>query len=164
MSDWIIVSDATPLIGLAKIDGVVWLKRLFGEIWIPQAVYHEVVVAGSGKVGSEEIAQAAWIRTISVKDREKVTYLLTQLDTGEAEAIVLAKERDADWLLMDEIRGRTIAQGLGLKVIGTLGILLLAKEEGLVPEVRPLLDALMTQRFRISDFVYRQVLRQAGEL
>lgn len=159
-----IISDATPLIGLTKIDGIVWLKRLFGEIWIPQAVYHEVVVAGSGKVGSEEIAQAAWIRTVSVNDREKVAYLLTQLDIGEAEAIVLAQERNADWLLMDEIRGRTIAQGLGLKVIGTVGILLLAKDEGLIAEVRPLLDALTAQRFRISEFVYRQALRQAGEL
>lgn len=57
----VVVSDATPLIALAKIGGLAWLNRLFGEIFIPQAVYHEVVVVGVGKTGSEEVANAAWI-------------------------------------------------------------------------------------------------------
>lgn len=90
--------------------------------------------------------------------------MLSQLDIGEAEAIVLAQEKEVDWLLMDEIRGRTIAQGLGLKVIGTVGILLLAKDAGFISEIRPLLDILLSQRFRISERVYRSVLERAGEL
>lgn len=100
---------------------------------------------------------------MAVVDRTKVNYLLTQLDIGEAEAIVLAQEKQADWLLVDENKARTIAQRLGLPMIGTVGLLLLAKQQGKIPAVRPQLDALRSHQFRLSHKVYALVLTQANE-
>ena len=164
MSSLTIVSDATPLIALAKLDGISWLHQLLGEIIIPEAVYDEVVVAGANKIGSDVIDTAHWIHVHQVKDKTHVLLLLNQLDRGESEAIALAYELKADWLLMDEIRGRSVAKTLGLQVIGTVGLLVNAKEVGIVSEVRPLLDSLLVQDFRLSKRVITETLRRAGEL
>lgn len=159
----IVVSDATPLIALAKIGQLSWLPDLFGEVLVPGAVYTEIVVAGAGRIGAAEIQSANWIRMEAVVDRTRVNYLLTQLDIGEAEAIVLAQEKQADWLLVDENKARTIAQRLGLRMIGTVGLLLLAKQQGKISTIRPLLDSLRSQQFRLSQKVYELVLKQANE-
>jgi len=98
----IVVSDATPLIGLAKINHFFLLKDLFGTVIIPQAVYDEVVTHAPNRPGATEVSQAAWIQTQTVSDKTKVAYLRTDLDQGEAEALVLAKELTADWVLLDE--------------------------------------------------------------
>lgn len=155
--------DATPLIALAKIGQLSWLPDLFGEVLIPGAVYSEIVIAGAGRIGAAEIQAASWIRMEAVVDRTKVNYLLTQLDIGEAEAIVLAQEQQADWVLVDETKARAIAQRLGMRLIGTVGLLLLAKQQGKITGVRPLLDALRSQQFRLSQTVYDLVLKQAQE-
>ncbi|NOX63287.1 MAG: DUF3368 domain-containing protein [Chloroflexi bacterium] len=160
---FIVVSDATPLIALAKIGGLAWLPELFGEVIVPDAVYREVVIGGVGRSGSEEIRTADWIQVRSVRDRGKVERLLNDLDIGEAEAIALAQEMSADWLLLDEIRARTVAKNLELPVIGTVGLLRLAKQEGLVTSVKPLLDALLVSGFRLSKVVYESILKQVDE-
>jgi predicted nucleic acid-binding protein len=85
------------------------------------------------------------------------------LDIGEAEAIVLAQEKQADWLLVDENKTRTIAQRLGMRMIGTVGLLLLAKQQGKIATIRPLLDSLRHQQFRLSQKVYESVLKQVNE-
>jgi predicted nucleic acid-binding protein len=72
----LVVADATPLIALAKIGQLAWLPDLFGEILVPDAVYTEIVIAGSGRSGAEEIRTANWIRVESLADRSKVNYLL----------------------------------------------------------------------------------------
>lgn len=159
----IVVSDATPLIALAQIGQLAWLPDLFGEVIVPTAVYAEIVVAGSGRSGAAEIQSASWIHRDAVTDRTKVNYLLTQLDIDEAEAIVLAQERQANWLLVDEIKARTIAQRLGLHMIGTVGLLLLAKQQGKIGAVRPFLDELRSHQFHLSQKVYDAVLKQANE-
>ncbi len=103
----IIVSNTTPLIGLATIRRFDFLRQFFGEIYIPRAVYDEAVVAGKEIGGAKrEISTATWIHTVAVQDRLAVEVLLDELDLGEAETIVLARELDADWVLMDERKGR----------------------------------------------------------
>ncbi len=103
----IVVSNTTPLIGLATIQRFELLQQLFGEIYVPQAVYDESVVAGHGEGGAKrEVTAAAWIRTARVQDRLAVEVLLDELDLGEAETIVLARELNAEWVLMDEKNGR----------------------------------------------------------
>jgi predicted nucleic acid-binding protein len=103
----IVVSNTTPLIGLASIQRFQLLEQLFREIHIPQAVYDEAVVAGREEGGAKrEVQTATWIKTLPVKDRLAVDMLLGELDLGEAETIVLAREIDADWVLMDEKKGR----------------------------------------------------------
>lgn len=158
-----VVSDATPLIALAKIGRLSWLPDFFGKVFIPRAVHTEVVVAGVGRSGASEIQAAGWIQTAAVTDRTKINYLLSQLEIGEAEAIVLAQEKQADWLLIDENKARAIVQRLGLRIIGTVGLLLLAKRQGKIAAVRPQLDALQSHQFRLSQRVYDSVLKQANE-
>ena len=98
----IIVSNTTPLIGLASIGQFDLLHAMFGEITIPQAVYDEAVVAGRTEGGAKrEVSSATWIKTVPVRDRLAVEVLLDELDLGEAETIILARELHADWVLME---------------------------------------------------------------
>lgn len=160
----IVVSNTTPLIGLATIRRFDSLRQLFGEIYIPRAVYDEAVVAGKEIGGAKhEISTATWIHTVEVKDRLAVEVLLDELDLGEAETIVLARELDADWVLMDERKGRRKLAQLGMPKIGTVGILLKAKQVGLLPIVHPELEKLRRRGFSISQAVVDAVLQQAGE-
>jgi predicted nucleic acid-binding protein len=98
-----------------------------------------------------------------VQDQRAVEVLLDELDRGEAETIVLARELNADWVLMDEKKGRRKVTELGLDKIGTLGILLKAKQVGLLPQIRPDVERLRAQGFSISQRVVDAVLRQANE-
>lgn len=103
----IVVSNTTPLIGLASIGRFDLLHAMFGEITIAQAVYEEAVIAGRAEGGAKrEVSGASWVKTVSVRDRLAVEVLLDELDLGEAETIILARELHADWVLMDEKKGR----------------------------------------------------------
>jgi predicted nucleic acid-binding protein len=160
----IVVSNTTPLIGLASIQRFQLLEQLFGEIHIPQAVYDEAVLAGREVGGARREVQAAtWIKTLPVQDRLAVDVLLGELDLGEAETIVLAREIDADWVLMDEKKGRRKLAQLDLPKIGTLGILLKAKQLGLLSTIQPEIARLRQLGFSVSPSVVEAVLRQAGE-
>jgi predicted nucleic acid-binding protein len=160
----IIVSNTTPLIGLASIQRFDLLQQLFGELYIAQAVYDEAVVAGREAGGAKrEVSTAAWIKTVRVKDRLAVEVLLDEMDLGEAETLVLAREIGADWVLMDEKKGRRKLKQLGLKKIGTVGILLKAKQVGFLSAIRPDIERLCQQGFTLSQAVIDQVLQEAGE-
>ena len=111
----IVVSNTTPLIGLASINRFDLLNILFGEIFIPRAVSSEAVVAGREEGGAKrQFSSATWINTRYVKDRPAVNDLLNDLDLGESETIVLARELNADWVLMDEKKGRRELSQLGM--------------------------------------------------
>lgn len=160
----IIVSNTTPLIGLASIQRFGLLRELFGKIYISNAVYNEAVTAGREAGGAKrEVSTATWIEVVAVKNSLAVDSLLDKLDLGEAETIILARELEADWVLMDEKKGRRKLTQLGLKKIGTVGILLKAKQVGLLPLIRPDLERLHEQGFRISQTVINMVLKQANE-
>ncbi len=163
----IVVSDASVLIALARIGHLDMLPTLFGKVFIPRAVAREIEVGG--KDGSELFKQAEWIHIVDLRSLELTEKLSSphrnnvKLDKGEAQAIALALELDADYLLIDERRGRRVAESLGIDLIGVLGVLALAKRKGLLPEIRPALDALRRVGFRISDDLYRFVLEEADE-
>jgi len=120
-----IISDATPLVSLAKIHQFDLLEKLFGRLFITSEVYGEVVVAGAGMAGSEETSKAAWIEVHPIKNLASL--LLAQkrftLDLGELSTLVLAKEAGADLLLLDDIAARKLAKREGFRVQGTVGIL-----------------------------------------
>lgn len=159
----IVVSNTTPLIGLASIQQFGLLQALFGEVHIAQAVYDEAVVAGRGISGAKrEVSEAPWIKTTFVQDRLAVDVLLDELDLGEAETIVLARELQADWVLMDERKGRRKLTQLGLNKVGTIGILLQAKQRGLIVNLRHELEELRQRGFSISQAVIDAVLQQAN--
>lgn len=161
----IVVSDTSPLVSLSAVGRLDLLRALFGRVLIPEAVYREIVEQGAGRPGASEVAVASWIERQTPTDAALASLLKTELDEGEAEAITLALESAADVVLLDERRGRQRAEALGLRVTGVLGILVEAKRQGRLGEIRPALDALReTAGFWLSNHLYRRALEMAGEL
>lgn len=166
----IVVSNSSPLIALAKIGEFNLLHSLYEELLIPQAVREEVTRVGQdpeeiekNRPGIEEVRRATWIRLVNVSNLAAVQLLRGRLDAGESEAIVLALELNADLLLIDEARGRRVAQAQGINTSGTVGTLVAAKTQGLILEVTPLLNALMASGFRMSQDLYQTARKLAGE-
>lgn len=160
----IVVSNTTPLSELAKVGKMYLLRDIFGQVIIPQQVYDEVTTGNHPAV--EQVRSATWLEIRTVSDEQKVINLQrqTSLDRGESAAIVLAEELNAQRLLIDEWAGREVAKARNLPIIGTVGILLIAKQQGLMPTVKPILDDLIRAGKRINPNLYQDVLKVAGEL
>lgn len=156
-----VVSNTTPIISLATIGQVALFKQLFGTIHIPHAVYAELKTKQAP--GHSEI-DASYFQQRTIQGTLYVGLLDHDLDRGETEAIVLAKELNADTLIMDERTGYLIAQEQGIHVIGTLTVLLMAKAQGFIPAVKPLLDEMIERGRWYSPFVYDNFLKKIGEL
>lgn len=160
----IAVSNSSPVILLSGIGRLHLLRDLFDEVVIPPAVREEVVARGWGRPGAAALAEANWIAVRPVADREAVQELLRELGPGEAEAIALAAELEVPvTLVLDDDRARQAAVQRGFRVVGSAGILVLAKRDGLLALVRPVLDELRSAGLYLSDTVYRGVLTTAGE-
>jgi predicted nucleic acid-binding protein len=159
----IIVSDTTPISELAKVDHLDLLPKLFGKVVIPQGVFDELQV---GEHPAAKLVQdLSWLQVLTVDNQQLVRELQQsfKLDLGESEAIALAEEIGASQLLIDERAARKVAIARKLPLIGTVGILLLAKRQGLLDSVKDVLDEMQAQGMRISDRLYVQVLTLAQE-
>jgi predicted nucleic acid-binding protein len=156
----IVVSNATPIISLSSVGRLDILEELFCEVVVSTAVYHEIK-AKKG-YGYDEV-ESEFITVESVRGRIYSDLLLNQLDLGEAETIILSKEKNADYVIIDENIGYRIAKNSGLEVIRTLSILLRAKEKGIVGELKPILDEMITKGRWYSKTVYEIILKKAGE-
>jgi predicted nucleic acid-binding protein len=157
----IIVANTTPIISLASINRLDLLEKLFGKIIIAEAVYNEIKAKPSYAYNEIE---NTFIDVQKIKGSLYKDFLLTELDSGEAETIILAKELNADFVIIDENLGYKIANNVGLNVIRTLSLLLKAKQKGYINEVKPLIDKMRIQGRWYSDKVYYTFLKQAGEL
>ena len=159
----IIVSDAGPLIGLAKTGNLYLLKEIFSEVIIPTAVLHELKLT-EDRLGSKSLSKAVkkekWIKVCEVDTLN--SKLLLTLDKGETEAIILAK-KSGNVILMDEIKGRKAAKKAGLDVIGTGRILIAAKEKGLIPNVTNVLNDLNKSGYRLSSKLCNKIKLISGE-
>ena len=165
MTPDLIVADAGPLIGLAIAGRVEILGALFQKVLIPEAVLEELQIEAS-RLGSFALSKAkeeGWLSAENVPENTDMTQLTELLDRGEAEAIVLAQSRDAR-LLIDERKGRAVARSRGMRVIGTGGVLLLAKREHVIDQIAPILDELASHGYRLSDELRRELLVLAGEV
>ena len=149
-----VVSNASPLIALEQIGQLELLHSLFAEILIPDQVAAETVAS---------VQPRSWIRQQSLSSPLQVPPRPT-LGPGEREAICLAVEVRARAILLDDDPARKLAVQLGLPVIGTAGVLVLAKERQLIPAVRPCLDALIENRFFLSRALYDLILNRVGEI
>ncbi len=156
----IIVSNTTPIMSLATVGQIALLEHLFGRISIPREVEREL--KDNQYPGHTDIDQP-WCEIHDVQGMLYVGFLCHDLDRGEAEAITLAKELHADTLILDERTGYKIAKQQGLHVIGTLTVLLMAKQQGLIAAVRPILDEMIQKGRWYSQAVYPSFLRQIGE-
>jgi hypothetical protein len=159
-----VVADASVLIALSTIRQLTLLVERFPQgIVIPQAVWREVVEQGRGRPGAQDVAMAPWVTVQNAAPSGIRQLLLAELEVGEAEAIALAHEISADLILLDERDARQAAARLGLRSLGTIGILIWAKQSGRLLQLRPTLDALQQGRFRISRSLYIQALAVVGE-
>jgi predicted nucleic acid-binding protein len=154
------------LIGLSSIGQLHLLKKLLhDEIIIPEAVWHEVVETGAGRPGARAIESADWITVRQVSDTDLLCLLKNELDRGEAEAIALAKEIEAKLILLDERDARKTAKSLRLNVLGTIGLLIQAKQAGRITSLQAMLDQLRDEaQFRISNSLYELAMKAVGEI
>lgn len=157
-----VVSNTTPIISLLKIGKLEILKDLYEEIYIPQEVFSEIE-AGKNKKYYLNLQEVEWIRIEQIQDKKSVAYFL-DLDKGEAEAIMLATESEADLILLDEALGRYHAKHAGLKVTGTIGILIKAKKQGLISELKPLLFELREKGVWLSESLIEKILELTNEI
>ena len=140
------------------------LQEIYGLIVIPAAVYNELTAEGAGEVIATAVKTSNWIETRAVKNLTIVASLMDKINEGEAEAIALAIELNAEELLMDERLGRREAIRLGVSITGVLGVLSIAKGRGIISAVKPAIDELRYRAdFRISQKLYNEVLEAAGE-
>jgi predicted nucleic acid-binding protein len=159
-----VVVNATPLIALSLINRLALLPALFEEITVPRAVYEEVVV--QGRVGAATLSNAAWLQVREPDSSPTIEPLLLGLDAGELQVLLLARDLQPDWVLVDERLGRRVAHVLQLPVKGTVGILLAAFRAALLTKAEALeaVGQLHEQGFRISPAVvawFEQELEQA---
>lgn len=146
------VSNSSCLIALEKIGRLDLLSKVFDTVNIPPAVQSEL-----GQ-------KTDWLIVKTVENKAVVNSLKTQIGDGESEAIALAIEMADVLLVLDDKKARRIAKQLGLNVIGTVGLLLRAKNRGILTEIKPMLDALQAVGFRIAAALYQEALRLAKEI
>ncbi|MEM7796689.1 MAG: DUF3368 domain-containing protein [Cyanobacteria bacterium P01_C01_bin.118] len=160
----IVVSDTSALSNLALVNHLWLLKSIYQTVIIPEAVASELAAASNQTIS--DILKLDWIQTQSLNNLQLANQLQQDrgLDIGEASAIALALELQADDLLIDERLGRKEALQRGLSIIGILGILLVAKQRSLISQVQPIMDALINQAgFRVSPRLYQRILVLAQE-
>lgn len=155
----IVVTDAGPLIYLAGAGELALLRALFTLVVVPRVVYEEVTVAGAGRLGATAVADAAWL---VVEDQEPDPALLRSLDAGESAAIPLAARLGAS-LLADDAGARAAATERRIPVVGTLGVLLLAKRGGHIDKVAPVVARVTALGLYVTPDLLARVLRAAGE-
>jgi predicted nucleic acid-binding protein len=143
------------LIALERIGRLDLFARLYGEVIVPAAVVRETF---------ESRGLPPWLRMRPLALPLDAVIGRASLGAGETEAIALALEVGVNWIVLDDAPGRQLAESLGLPVIGTLGLLLQAKDNGIIDAVKPLVDALIAVDFRMTPALLTGVLRQAGEI
>jgi len=153
----LIVSNTSPLIVLKKARAIMLLTELFKEILIPPAVWSEL------KVREEEFfKRLEGLRITEVGDRHLVNALALTVDLGEAEAIALSLETDVPPLI-DDLKGRRIARRMGVRIIGSLGILALAKRNGLVDCIKPYIDRFLAEGYYLDKRLVEEFLKALDE-
>ena len=148
----IIVSDTSCLILLLKIDELDILKEMSNKIYVTSIIKEEL---------KQELPD--WIQILDPKDKHYQSILELDLDKGEASAIALMLELDDAILLIDDLKGRKIAEKLSLRFSGTFGLLIKAKQIGIIKSVKPILDKIRLTNFRFSEKLFIDILNQAKE-
>lgn len=157
------VADSSVLISLSNIGQLNLLKEMFSQVAIPKEVYEEVVTRGGDREGAKEVKGASWLKVLKVRDRSIVKLLRSSLDPGEAEVLALGFGKKFEYILVDEREARNMAKDLGMKVLGSIGVLIWGKRKGMIEEVKPLLKEMAESNFRISDELFSRVLKEVGE-
>jgi predicted nucleic acid-binding protein len=142
-----VISNTTSILSLLKINRLSLLKELYGSVIVPQAVFQEIE-NGKEKPYYTDLSKLGWINIQQIINPGSLDYFF-DLDRGEAEVLLLARELKADLVILDENLGRRYARQLDLTLTGTIGILLRAKQKGLIPSIKESILELTVKRFLV---------------
>jgi len=158
-----IIVNSTPIIALSSIDNLHLLKELYKTVIIPCAVKDEIEAKSKSKAHNQLEMSLDWIHVNEINNIAQKKTFRTQLHDGEVEVIILGQELFADLLIIDDYNAREYAKYLGFKVVGTIGILLLAKSKGIIHAIKPLMDKLIVNGIYISSRLYSEIMMIADE-
>lgn len=156
----IIISNATPIISLCSVGFEYIMEELFHRILISQAV--DMELRALDKPGSC-FSDLEWVEVVPVKNKEIILFLEKDIDKGEAETIALAKQMNADVVIIDENAGYQIAKHLDLPVVRTLSILKVAKDKKIITEIRPIVEQMVKRGRWYSKNVVNKFLGDISE-
>jgi predicted nucleic acid-binding protein len=156
----IVFSNTTPIIALSSIQCLPLLPQLFGEIHLVAEVIDEC--AAGGPISVPALHEIEWIKSVQSTPIQHTSVLL-ELDKGEKHTLDMACKYHADWVIIDEKIGRNMAEYLGLRVTGTLGILLKAKQQGLIPSFTDAVNAMQAQGIYYQTTLITKLAQTVGE-
>jgi hypothetical protein len=156
------ISNTSPLLYLYRIGGIQWLLRLFSEIWVPEAVKNELQEGQRKGYDVPNLDDYLWLNIVNPKSTPS-EWLTLDLGTGEIAVMALALENPDKVVLLDDTLARRIAQAAGLQIWGTLKILLEAKSQKIINNVKPYIPKLRDSGMWISAEVEKRILRLADE-
>ncbi len=159
MKSGVVVADTGPIFSLAVIDKLELLNSLFEKIYIPEAVWKEVTQNES--VPFYNIITAFFYNKVEkIHGFNDLTFVM---DHGESESVILYKEIKADYLLIDDKKARSLAENFGINCIGTLGLLSISKDKGLITSLKPLFEIFLTNKRYYSVDLLNIILKHKGE-
>jgi predicted nucleic acid-binding protein len=158
-----VVVNTTPLIALSHIGQLDILKKMYGEILIPNAVYNELSAKPDSICKIEVDNSKDWIRVEEIKNQMAKSMYKTQLHEGEVEVMILSQEVNADLVIIDDANAKKHAKYLKLPVTGTLGVLIKAKQNGYIDKLKPMLQMMIENGIYISQDLVKLCLKQVGE-
>ena len=160
----IVISDTTAISTLIQVGELDLLKKLFPEVVLPKIVLDELLELKNFGVDVSFLMDSDWLIVKETTESPTFSLLKSLLDEGEASAIALAIEMDADLIIIDEKKGRKIAQTMNLQYTGLGGVLIPAKQAGIISEVRSFLDMIEEKtKFHLSEKARIVILQAAGE-
>ena len=163
----ICAADTSPLIAFSGIDRLDILRAVYDEVWVPARVFAETVTQGEGWLAASavqrELAKGEWMRTVAVQPSPMLVSLCNELGVcGEAEAICLSLNHRIP-VLLDELFGRKVATRNGADVMGSLGVLKIAKRKGIIPNAAPLIAGMKSIGIHFKAELISQFLTELGE-
>ena len=158
-----VIVNTTPLVALCHVGQLDILKKVYGEIMIPQAVYRELSEKKESKCKKQVDASLDWIHVEKIENQMAKSMFKTQLHDGEVEVMILAKEKNADIVIIDDANAKKHAKYLKLPVTGTLGVLIKAKRQGYISELKPIIQGMIDKYIYISEKLMRLCLEQVNE-
>lgn len=158
-----VIVNSTPLLVLGNIGQLDILRRMYGKIVIPEAVYSEVTEKEDA-ASRAVLAARDWIEVQAIHNPAAYALYRARLHAGEVETMILAQQEPvADLVVLDDSAARKTAEFLGLNVTGTIGILVKAKQRGIIPQIKPLLTEMMQNGFFLNERLLHMILNAAGE-
>ncbi|SHH79471.1 DUF3368 domain-containing protein [Clostridium grantii] len=158
-----VVVNSTPLISLSIINKLEVLKELYGRVYVPYGVYEEVCLEGEARIGADFLRNNNFLIVEEIKNEDARKFFQTSLHKGEVEVMILADELKADLCIIEDLLARKYAKHLGFTITGTLGILIKAKEMGVINSVKPLMDELIKNNIYINSSLYSKILELTNE-